>query len=506
MIFRTAEDLAIPDVALTPFLLERAARWGDKAAFIDASDGRVLTYAAWASAVRRMATALARRGFRKGDVLAICCANCPEYAVVFHAVSLIGGIVTTINPLYTAEEWQRQLEDAGAAYLVTSRALASKADGLALREIFILGEPSYEALAGEEPEDAAEPPHAVIDPASAVVVLPYSSGTTGMPKGVMLTHRNLVANILQTQAAVQVTEDDVTLGFLPFFHIYGMVVIMNLGIYAGATIVLMPRFDLEKCLQAIERYRISYAYVVPPIFLALRNPMVDRYDLSSLRTLFSGAAPLSAEMAAEAARRLRCSVTQGYGMTETSPATHITRSGDSEGVGKPLPLTEAKVVGLASGSELGPDEEGEICVRGPQVMKGYLNRPDATAAMIDADGWLHTGDIGYADSAGRFFIVDRVKELIKYKGLQIAPAELEALLLTHPAVADAAVIPMPDDEAGQVPKAFVVLQSPATPDEIRAFVAGRVAPYKKLRAVEMIDAIPRSPSGKILRRLLAGRA
>jgi acyl-CoA synthetase (AMP-forming)/AMP-acid ligase II len=502
VIFRAPEgSIEIPDIALAPFLLERAARWGERTAFIDSATGRTLTYRDWADDVRRCAASLAARGLRKGDVLAIYAANSPDYAIVFFAVALLGGIVTTINPLYTAEELRRQLEDAGAKYLVTAPAFLEKTKDMPVEETFVLGEPSFASLLKSD----GAVPRVGIDPARDIVALPYSSGTTGLPKGVMLTHRNLVANILQSQSVIALRQDDVTLAFLPFFHIYGMVVIMSLGIYAGATIVTMPRFDLERCLQATERYRITYVYVVPPIFLALRNPIVDKYDLRSVRTLFSGAAPLSADVAAEAAKRLHCSVMQGYGMTEASPATHISRAGDVAGVGQPLPNTEAKVVAIATQSELGPNEEGEICVRGPQVMKGYLNRPDATSTMIDADGWLHTGDIGYADDKGRFFIVDRVKELIKYKGLQIAPAELEALLLTHPCVADAAVVALADEEAGQVPKAFVVLRSEATAEEIQAFVAGRVAPYKKLRVVEVIDAIPRSPSGKILRRLLAAK-
>jgi acyl-CoA synthetase (AMP-forming)/AMP-acid ligase II len=214
-------------------------------------------------------------------------------------------------------------------------------------------------------------------------------------------------------------------------------------------------------------------------------------------------------LAQAASGRLGCRVIQGYGLTETSPVTHTTRARSPRlrlaGVGPPLPNTEAKVVDVATGAELGPNQEGEICVRGPQVMKGYLNRPDATAAMIDASGWLHTGDIGYGDEDGCFFVVDRVKELIKYKGLQVPPAELEAVLLSHPAVADAAVVPLPDEEAGQVPKAFVVLKGQASSDEIMAFVAERVAPYKKLRALEVIETIPKSPSGKILRRVLVER-
>jgi acyl-CoA synthetase (AMP-forming)/AMP-acid ligase II len=326
----------------------------------------------------------------------------------------------------------------------------------------------------------------------------------------MLTHYNLVANLLQASPLQDCGERDTTLGLLPFFHIYGMTVIMNLGLYSGSTIVTMPRFDLEQCLAILQKYRVTYANVVPPIVLALaKSPVVDGYDLSALRGVFSGAAPLSEQLAMAASARLGCTVTQGYGLTETSPVTHATRAGAGRGkiggIGAPAVNTESKVVDITTGEELGPLGEGEICIRGPQVMKGYLNRPDATRAMIDADGWLHSGDIGYADADGCFFVVDRLKELIKFKGLQIAPAELEALLLAHPSIADAAVVPMPNEEAGEVPKAFVVLRGEVSPEEIMSYVAGRVAPYKKLRAVEIVDQIPKSPSGKILRRVLVER-
>jgi acyl-CoA synthetase (AMP-forming)/AMP-acid ligase II len=353
-------------------------------------------------------------------------------------------------------------------------------------------------------------PRAAIDPARDVVALPYSSGTTGLPKGVMLTHRNLVANILQFHEMFDMTSDDVVIAVLPFFHIYGLQVILNGTLRTGATLVVLPRFELETFLRAVQEHRVTVAFVVPPILLALaKHPAVDGYDLSSLRQILSGAAPLGAELARAAAARLRCSVVQGYGMTETSPVTH-TNSGPAietkpGSVGALVSNTEGRIVDPASGGELGAGEQGEICVRGPQIMKGYLGRPEATAAMIDAEGWLHTGDIGYADDDGDFFVVDRLKELIKYKGCPVAPAELEALLLTLPAVADVAVIPSPDDEAGEVPKAFVVTRAQVTPEELMAFVAERVAPTKRVRRVEMIDQIPKSPSGKILRRVLVDR-
>jgi acyl-CoA synthetase (AMP-forming)/AMP-acid ligase II len=512
MIFRSPEpSLDLPEVALTPFLLERAAAQPAKAAFIDGPSGRTLTYGAWAEQVRSVAVGLAQRGFGKGDVFAIYSPNIPEYAIAFHAVSLLGGIVTTINPLYTVGELTEQLRDSRAQCIVTVPMFIEKAAEAAqaagLKEKFVFGEADgftpFAALRAE-----GEPPFVQIDPRTDVVALPYSSGTTGLPKGVMLTHHNLVSNILQSSVALDLAGDDVVLGVLPFFHIYGMVVIMNLGIYHRATVVTMPRFELEQCLGVMQSYGISYAYAVPPIVLALaKHPLVDNYDLGRLRTIFSGAAPLGPEVAGAASRRLGCLVKQGYGLTETSPVTHAVRleSAVTSGVGQSLPNTETKVVDTETGAELGPDEEGEICIRGPQVMKGYLNRPEATAAMIDGEGWLHTGDIGYADANGCFYIVDRLKELIKFKGMQVAPAELEAVLLGHPAIADAAVIPQRDEEAGEVPKAFVVLKGEVTADEICRYVAARVAPHKRLRAIEITDQIPKSASGKILRRVLVAR-
>ena len=516
MIFRAPEaPVVIPGVALTPFLLERAAARGEKPAFVDGPSGRTLTYAGWAEAVRKAAAGLHERGFRKGDVFAIYSPNLPEYAVAFHAVSLLGGVNTTINPLYTPAELTAQLEDAGARYIVTVAPFLEKAQQAArecaLREVFVFGEAEGATPFASLLAARGEAPAVAIDPRNDVVVLPYSSGTTGLPKGVMLTHRNLVANVLQSACALSgLGESDTVLGVLPFFHIYGMVVIMNLALHRGATVVTLPRFDLEQCLDTLQRYRITFANVVPPIVLALaKHPVVDKYDLGHLHTIFSGAAPLGENVATAASARLGCRVIQGYGLTETSPVTHATRAAAERirvaGIGPPVPNTEAKIVDVATGAELGSAQEGEICVRGPQVMKGYLNRPEATAAMIDPEGWLHTGDVGYADEEGCFFVVDRVKELIKYKGLQIAPAELEAVLLAHPAVADAAVIPLPHEEAGEVPKAYVVLKGQATPDEIMAFLAERVAPYKKIRCLEVIDQIPKSPSGKILRRVLVER-
>jgi len=355
-----------------------------------------------------------------------------------------------------------------------------------------------------------DPPRPEIDPGEDVVALPYSSGTTGLPKGVMLTHRNLVANICQTGAHHRITVDDRIVAVLPFFHIYGLVVIMLGTLSNGAALVTMPRFELAEFLRVLQDHRITRAYVVPPIVLALaKHPLVDDYDLSSLAYMNSGAAPLSAELETACGERVGCRIVQGYGMTETSPVTHVCPddlAGRMPGtVGPPVPNTEWRIVDIESGDDVPDGERGELCIRGPQVMKGYLNRPEDTAATIDPDGWLHTGDIALIDERGALRIVDRMKELIKYKGFQVAPAELEALLLTHPAIADAAVIGVPDEDAGELPKAFVVASGPLSAEEVSAFVAERVAPHKKLRAVELVEEIPKSPSGKILRRVLIER-
>ena len=341
-------------------------------------------------------------------------------------------------------------------------------------------------------------------------MLPYSSGTTGLPKGVMLTHRNLVANLEQIQAAFPIEPDDTLIGVLPFFHIYGMTVIMNQGLRAGATIVTMPRFDLDQFLELIEEHSVTRAYVVPPIALALaKHPAVEGRDLSSLDVIMSGAAALGSELSEQVAERIGCQVIQGYGLTETSPVTHVIRiEGENRPgkIGQPLPGTECRLVDPETGDDAEAGERGELWIRGPQVMAGYLNNEEATAATVDADGWLHTGDIAVVDDDGFFEIVDRLKELIKYKGYQVAPAELEALLITHDEVADVAVIGVPDEEAGELPKAFVVPAGDGLDAEaLMEWVGGQVAPQKKVRLVEEIDEIPKSPSGKILRRVLKDR-
>jgi acyl-CoA synthetase (AMP-forming)/AMP-acid ligase II len=514
MIFRGPyPDIEIPDTPLTPLVLRHTERLADKPALIDGPSGRTLTYGQLAESVRRTAAGLAVRGFRKGNVLAIVAPNSIEYVIAFHAVASLGGVVTTLNPLSTADELAFQLGDSGAAYLLTMPELLEKAraaiQGASMREVFVFGEaPGTTPFATLLDRGGATPPVS-IDPRSDVAALFYSSGTTGFPKGVMLTHAALAANIEQVAVVDPMTEADTVVATLPFFHIGGVVWVVNRALHGGATAVILPRFELEPFLQALQDYAVTRAILVPPIMLALaRHPLVDRYDLSRLEVIMSVAAPLSQQVAAACAQRVGCAVKQGYGLTEASPGLIVGTDDpmtNTSAIGQCLPNTECRVVNPESGAELGPGEVGEIQARGPQVMKGYFNRPEATAQAIDAEGWLRTGDLGYADEDGFFSVVDRLKELIKYKGYQVAPAELEAILLTHPAVADAAVIPSPDEEAGEVPKAFVVLKDEASAEELMLYVANRVAPHKKVRRVEFIEAIPKSPSGKILRRVLVER-
>ena len=502
-------DVEIPDVPMTTYVFARAAELGEKPALIDGPTGRVLTYAGLDAATRSLAGGLVARGFNKGDTVALMSPNIPDFAVIFHGVAMAGGIVTTVNPTYTANEVHHQLVDAGATMLITIpmflETARAAAEGTGVTEIFVIGEsddaPSLTALMGAPL--AEHVPVAKDD----LVVLPYSSGTTGVSKGVMLNHGNLIANVAQVGTAGDIREDEKFIAVLPFFHIYGMQVLMNTGLRAGATIITMPRFDLEQFLKLHQEHGITRSFVAPPIVVALaKHPMVDNYDLSALRQVFSGAAPLSAELSLEAGARIDCEVVQGYGMTELSPVSHLTPPGMSKAgsVGITAPNTETRIVDPITGNDLDINEDGELCVRGPQVMAGYLNNQAATEATIDRDDWLHTGDIAHIDEDGHVWIVDRLKELIKYKGFQVAPAELEALLLTHPAVADAAVVGKLDEEAGELPIAFVVLRpnAEASEEDVATFIAGQVATYKQLREVHFIDAVPKSASGKILRRVL----
>jgi acyl-CoA synthetase (AMP-forming)/AMP-acid ligase II len=488
-----------------PEMVEASVRkHPDKPALVT-HDGKSYTFAEFWSAARGMARALQDDGIEKGDMVAIFAPNSAEYAVALHGALIAGATVTTLNPLYREREVEHQLEDSGAKAVFTIEPLAPMVDearkGLPkLGHVYELGG-VWEAAKGT-------PSPVIIDPKRDIAVLPYSSGTTGLPKGVMLSHQNLTANIRQTLATGVMVENDVALDILPFYHIYGMMVLLNGGLAAGITQVIMPRFDPEGALALTQQHGVTALFLVPPAVLALVNfPKLGEYDLSKVRMVVSGAAPLPAEVGRQAAAKIPGAVVfQAYGMTEASPVTNLNPlDAPREGtVGPPVSDTIEKVVSLDDGRELGHGEVGELLVYGPQVMRGYWNNPDATAETITPDGWLRTGDIVTADPDGYIRIHDRKKEMIKYKGYQIAPAELESVLMEHPGVRDAAVIPKAEGDAGdEVPKAFVVAREPGLDlAAVQAFVAERVAPYKKIRHIEAVEAIPKNPSGKILRRQL----
>jgi acyl-CoA synthetase (AMP-forming)/AMP-acid ligase II len=489
-------DVQVPQASLTEYVLGRAAERGDKPALVDGVSGAVTTYAALAERVAAVAAGLAADGIGPGDVVGLLGPNSTERPVAFHAVVSLGAIVTSINPLLTPGEIAKQLATAGAKAVIAAEPLREAVADAGLDRVYAL-----QSL----PSASGAPGAPQVDPAGDLAVLPFSSGTTGVSKGVMLTHHNLVANMEQIRGVHRIGERDVLIGLLPFFHIYGQTVVINLGLSQGATIVVMPRFEMGLFLDLLERHRVTRAHVAPPVVLGLaKAPGVEGRDLA-LRVVISGAAPLDAETAERASERLGAPVRQGYGMTEASPVTHFAADEELEGqdpgaIGHLIGSTEGRLVDPETGEDT--DGAGEIWIRGPQVMRGYLADDEATAATLTQDGWLKTGDVARVEEGGVWRIVDRVKELIKYKGYQVPPAELEALLIGHPAVADAAVIPIPDEEGGEAPKACVVAAGDLDPDELMAWVAERVAPYKRIRAVEVVDEIPRSPSGKILRRLL----
>ncbi|MDU9002238.1 AMP-binding protein [Sedimentitalea todarodis] len=503
-------DVEIRDLTITQRVFEGLGDDPDRVILIDGPSGREMTVGQFVGGIKSLAGGLNQRGLGQGACVALMAPNLPEYCVVFHGVAWAGGTITTINPTYTAHEVHHQLINADASILITIAPFLDTAreaiKNTDVSEIFVIGDApgaaSLTALMGAPQGDQTP-----VDLDTHVLALPYSSGTTGLPKGVMLTHRSMVVNIDQTLQASEMNGAELTVAFLPFFHIYGMQVLINMHLAVGAGLVTMPRFDLEQYLALCEKYRTPRMWIVPPIAIALaKHPVVDNFDLSAVEQVNSGAAPLGGDVAALVGKRLGCVATQGYGMTELSPVSHLTppalmRAGSS---GLTTPNTECRIVSTQSGEDMARREVGELWVRGPQVMKGYLNNPEATAQTIDADGWLHTGDIGYFDEDGYLFITDRLKELIKYKGFQVAPAELEAELLTHPDIADVAVIGVADDEAGEVPMAFVVPAANAelTLDAVQDYLEGRLSHYKQVRRMEIVSEIPKSASGKILRRVL----
>nr|WP_120491177.1 AMP-binding protein [Corynebacterium lactis] len=506
--------LDIPNSSLFDLLFEEIdSRHEHKLAIVDS--GSQVTFGELKSDIEAFAGALAHRGVKQGDVVALHCPNSTTFAVALHGILRAGATCTTVASLATAEDVEKQIKASGAMMMLTTSSIgwagSRGAENAGIPADRIIGLTGLHGMGEMLAEGHAAPDVDVLG--DDIAVIPFSSGTTGIPKGVQLTHRNLVANILQAGAATEdaIREDTPAVTILPFFHIYGLTALLNLCIYRRATQYTMAKFDLLDFLGIIAEHRAKFAFVAPPIAVGLaKHPAVDNYDLSSLETIFSGAAPLQLDLAEQVEARLGCVMAQGFGMAESSPATHIRIGHDSplDSIGRAVPNTEYKIVDIDGEALLeidppreGRSEPGELWIRGPQVMKGYLNNPEATAATL-VDGWLRTGDVAELDPEGNVYIVDRFKELIKYKGYQVPPAELESVLLGHPAIADAACSGVVRSDGEEIPKAYVVVQEgkALTEDEVMDYVAERVAPYKKVRAVEFLDAIPKSATGKILRK------
>lgn len=514
-------DVTIPDVGLHEYLYgDLSPEDEDRVAVVDLAGGTETSYATLRSHVDSVAGWLSRHGVAKNDVVALHCPNSVEFIVAAHAVWRLGAVLTPVPLLATPSTVAEQLRDSHAVMLLT---LAGLGDG-GEEAAELAGLPADRLIRLDTSRGLNQmlaerntPPTVSFDPSTQLAALPYSSGTTGLPKGVRLTHRNLVANMAQVESSGPVTRDDVVFGVLPFFHIYGLSTLANLVVRLRARLLTVPRFELNTFLRNHQKHGVTFTFIAPPVALALaKHPEVDNYDLSALRGVLSGAASLDEELATAVEKRLGIDVYQGYGLTESSPVTHVNldRSLSRGSVGRPVANTEHKLVDPDSGDEVPVPTEagmlsiaGELWVRGPQVMDGYLNNPEATAEALPGDGWLRTGDLARQGSVGEVFIVDRLKELIKYKGYQVPPAELEALLLTHDAVADAAVVGVTNDDGEEIPKAYIVARDKDAAgddlgDTLIAFVADNVEPYKKVRALEFIQEIPKSATGKILRRSL----
>jgi acyl-CoA synthetase (AMP-forming)/AMP-acid ligase II len=497
--------LEFAPTSIVDAVLGAARQFGEKPALIEGETGRTLTYRELIHGAERVAAGLARAGLQPGQPLALALPNSIDFALAFFGAMRAGAWVVPINPIYTPAEMAHQIQDSGARFLVTvpERAadLAAEVDG-----VFDIGGRWNDLL-----ECGGAPPEIHSSPGD-LAMLPYSSGTTGKPKGVMLTHANVVANVHQFIAATELKHQGVLVNIFPLYHVAGLNCILNAHLAVGATVILMKRFDLESWLALIEQYRGTYVLVPPPVVLAIaKSPAWDRFRLDTLQSALCGAAPLGADLQKVFEDRTGLVLRQAWGMTEATAVISADANDQARrklgSCGYLVPAVEARVVDVATLQDLGPRESGEIWLRGPNIMQGYWKQPAATADTLVSAGWMRTGDIGYFDSDGSIYLVDRLKELIKYNAQQVAPAELEDIVQSHPAVFDAAVVGAPDEAAGEIPMAFVVCKDGAYLDaaELINFVAARVAPHKKIRAVEFIAEIPKSPTGKILRRILKER-
>jgi len=514
-------SLQYPTTPVFDFLRKTSERIPGKVAIIDPAGSRELTFTRINQDSDVLAEILLQWGIKKGDRISFLLPNGWEYFVGFYAAMKVGAIVSPMNPMYREREVKHQVNDAESRILFIQSHLFPGVEGIlqelpTLEKIVTTRGPdpgngrvfSFAELLGRSSgHPSLSPPS--INPREDLAALPYSSGTAGLNKGVMITHFNLVCNTLQSMHAAEAREDDVFISFLPFNHIYGLTYFLCGAIYIGASQVIMPRFDAQECLRLIEKYRVTVLFCVQPALLAFLNlPHGDKYDHSSLRLIWVGAAPLAPAISRAVQEKFRVPVARHYGLTEASPTTHANPPARiKEGsIGIAVSDCQDRIMDWETGKAKMPiGEPGELVVRGPNVFRGYWKHPEDTKLAL-RDGWLYTGDIAKMDEEGYVYILDRKKEMIKYRGYQIAPAELEGILMEHPAVQDCAVVGMPDRDSGEIPKAFVVLREgmPAGPAELMAFIAERVAPYKKIRNVAFIPEIPKNFSGKILRRVLKG--
>ncbi|VVA94657.1 unnamed protein product [Arabis nemorensis] len=531
-IFRSKlPDIDIPNhLSLHTYCFEKLSSVSDKSCLIVGSTGKSYSYGETHLICRRVAAGLHKMGIKKGDVIMILLQNCAEFVFSFMGASMIGVVSTTANPFYTSQEIYKQLKSSGAKLIITQSLYVDKLKNLDddtkigqdLTVITTDGPPPENCLPFSTlTEDETDPPPESVDVGGDdAAALPFSSGTTGLPKGVVLTHKSLITSVAQQvdgeNPNLYLHSNDVVLCVLPLFHIYSLNSVLLNSIRSGATVLLMHKFEIGALLDLIQRHRVTIAALVPPLVIALaKNPSVNSYDLSSVRLVLSGAAPLGKDLQDSLLRRLPQAVLgQGYGMTEAGPVLSMslgfakepipTKSGSC---GTVVRNAELKVVHLETRLSLGYNQPGEICIRGQQIMKEYLKDPEATSATIDQEGWLHTGDIGYVDEDDEIFIIDRLKEVIKFKGFQVPPAELEALLINHHSIADAAVVPQNDEVAGEVPVAFVVRSNgnEITEEDIKEYISKQVVFYKRLHKVFFVPSIPKSPSGKILRKDLKAK-
>ncbi|KAJ5382478.1 hypothetical protein N7517_000389 [Penicillium concentricum] len=545
----TFPSIEIPDVDLWTFLFERNDRVYpyDKIIYQDADTKRYHTYKSVKEGCIAFGEGLkAVFDWKEGEVLALFTPNSIDTPLITWGTVWAAGIVSPSNPVYTVEELIFHLKDSGAKALVTHMSVlpiakeAAKSVGLSEDRIILLGDqhdPDLKIRHFTSIRNSTAVTRyrtSIIAPSKTCAFIVYSSGTTGTPKGVLLSHRNIISNILQANAGEggNLTWDgldgkgDRVLAFVPFYHIYGLLRLLHATLYTGYHLIVMQKFELEKWCAHVQDYRITFSYVVPPVVLLLtKHPIVDKYNLTTLRMLNCSGAPLTHELVDAVYKRIQTGIKQGYGLTEASPTSHNQAWEEWQttigSVGKLLPNMEAKYMSIPEDSsephEVEAGEVGELFLRGPNIFMGYHNNPEATINALSADGWLQTGDVGYQDSHGHFYITDRVKELIKYNGFQVAPAELEGKLVKNDAVADVAVVGIMSKAHGtEVPLAFIVRSEESKSSGISArqeavniaqWLEVKVAYYKRLRGgVIFIDSIPKSASGKILRRLLQKQA